>query len=167
LSQSKYRDQFVVKGAMMFQVWSNLTHRPTRDLDLLGKGEPEMVRFVDIFRELCVQIVEDDGLNFLPDSIAATKLKEDEQYEGIRMRFDAKLGTARIPIQVDVGFGDAITPRPSIVVFPTVLALPPPRLQAYPKETVIAEKFQAMVLLGEHQNEGFLRPFYNLHAISI
>lgn len=106
LSKSKYRDRFVVKGAMMFQVWSKLTHRPTRDLDLLGSGEPDIERFIDVFRELCAQAVEDDGLVFNADSVSAIKLKEEEEYEGIRMRFDAKLGSARIPVQVDIGFGD-------------------------------------------------------------
>jgi len=124
LSQSKYRDRFVVKGAMMFQVWSNLNHRPTRDLDLLGTGEPDVDRFVEIFCEVCVQEVENDGLVFVVDSVFATKMKEDEEYEGIRIKFDALLGAARIPVQVDVGFGDAITPSSQLIVFPTVLELP-------------------------------------------
>ena len=82
LSQSKYRDRFVVKGAVMFQVWSNLTHRPTRDLDLLGTGEPDIDHFVNVFRELCIQTVEDDGLVFMAESVSATKMKEDEENEG-------------------------------------------------------------------------------------
>ena len=116
-------------------------HRPTRDLDLLGTGEPDIDHFVCVFRDLCVQAVEDDGMIFMTDSVSATKLKEDEEYEGIRMRFDAKLGSARIPIQVDIGFGDAITPESVLIDFPTVLELPAPTLQSYPRETVVAEKF--------------------------
>ncbi len=163
LSRSKYRDRFVVKGAMMFQVWSNLTHRPTRDLDLLGTGEPDIDRFVYVFRELCVQAVEDDGLIFMADSVSATKLKEDEEYEGIRVRFDAKLGSARIPIQVDIGFGDAITPESVLIDFPTVLELPAPKLQSYPRETVVAEKFQAMVMLGIANSR--MKDFFDLFTL--
>jgi len=163
LSQSKYSDQFVVKGAMMFQVWSNLKHRPTRDLDLLGTGEPHIDRYVNVFRELCVQAVEDDGLIFMADSVSATKLKEDEEYEGIRIRFDAKLGSARIPIQVDIGFGDAITPESVLVDFPTVLELPAPTLQSYPRETVVAEKFQAIVILGIANSR--MKDFFDLFTL--
>lgn len=148
LSQSKFRDRFVVKGAMMFQVWTRLTHRPTRDLDLLGFGQPDIDFFARVFRDLCDQPVEDDGLVFVAETVSASKLKEDEEYEGIRIKFDARLGTARIPIQVDIGFGDAITPAPILLDFPTVLELPAPTLHSYPRETVIAEKLQAMVMLG-------------------
>jgi hypothetical protein len=96
LSQSNYRDRFVVKGAMMFQVWSNLSHRPTRDLDLLGTGEPDIDRFVEIFRVLCIQEVENDGLIFVADSVSGSKMKEDQEYEGIRLKFEALLGSTRI-----------------------------------------------------------------------
>jgi len=163
LSQSQYRDSFVVKGAMMFQIWSNLSHRPTRDLDLLGTGEPDVDRFVEIFRHLCIQEVENDGLVFVADSVSATKIKEDEEYEGIRMKFDAFLGSARIPVQVDVGFGDAITPGSQLIVFPTVLELPAPQLQSYPKETVVAEKFQAMVMLGIANSR--MKDFFDLFTL--
>ena len=94
LSKSRHRDRFVVKGAMMFQVRSNLPHRSTRDLDLLAVGEPSIESFVETFRELCAQLVEDDGLVFVADSVSATKMKEDEEYEGLRMKFDAKVGSA-------------------------------------------------------------------------
>ena len=163
LSQSKYHDRFVVKGAIMFQVWSNLTHRPTRDLDLLGMGEPDIQRFVDVFRELCAQKVEDDGLVFVVDSISAARMKEDEEYEGIRMKFNALLGAARIPVQVDIGFGDAITPSSQLIVFPTVLELPAPQLQSYPRETVVAEKFQAMVMLGIANSR--MKDFFDLFTL--
>jgi len=163
LSQSAYRDRFVVKGAMMFQVWSNQMHRPTRDLDLLGTGEPSVDSFVSLFRELCVQKVVDDGLVFIEDSVSATKMKEDEQYEGLRMKFEAKLSSARIPIQVDIGFGDAITPGARMIVFPTVLALPAPELHSYPRETVVAEKFQAMVALGIANSR--MKDFFDLSTL--
>jgi hypothetical protein len=163
LSQSNYRDRFVVKGAMMFQVWSNLSHRPTRDLDLLGTGEPDIDRFVEIFRVLCVQEVENDGLVFVADSVSGTKMKEDQEYEGIRLKFEALLGSTRIPVQVDVGFGDAITPKSQLITFPTVLELPAPQLESYPRETVVAEKFQAMVMLGIANSR--MKDFFDLFTL--
>ncbi|MEO8270766.1 MAG: nucleotidyl transferase AbiEii/AbiGii toxin family protein, partial [Aureliella sp.] len=117
-------------------------------LDLLGSGEPNMDRFVACFRNLCEQQVTDDGLDFLAETVVAARMKEDEEYEGIRMKLEARLGSARIPIQVDIGFGDAITPAAEMTTFPTVLDFPAPILQSYPRETVVAEKFQAMVMLG-------------------
>lgn len=163
LSQSTFRDRFVVKGAMMFQVWTRLAHRPTRDLDLLGFGLPDIDHLARVFRDLCDQPVEDDGLVFMAETVSASKLKEDEEYEGIRIKFDAKLGAARIPIQVDIGFGDAITPKPILIDFPTVLELPPPTLQSYPRETVIAEKFQAMVTLGIVNSR--MKDFFDLFVL--
>lgn len=123
-------------------------HRPTRDLDLLASGPPTIETFIEIFRELCAQTVDDDGLVFAADTVTAANIKEDEEYEGIRMRFEAHLGTARISIQVDLGFGDAVTPNALSLVFPSILAFPAPELLSYPRETVVAEKFQAMVMLG-------------------
>lgn len=163
LTMSSHCDRFVVKGAMMFQVWSDLKHRPTRDLDLLGTGEPNVEGFVKVFRDLCLQSVVDDGLVFIEDSVTATTMREDEEYEGIRMSFEARLASARIPIQVDIGFGDAITPSAELVVFPTVLDLPGPQLQSYPKETVVAEKFQAMVKLGIANSR--MKDFFDLFTL--
>ena len=163
LSQSSYREQFVVKGAMMFQVWSNLLHRPTRDLDLLGSGEPHMDSFVACFRELCEHRVADDGLDFLANTVTATRMKEDEEYEGIRLKLEVRLGSARIPLQVDIGFGDAITPAAETTTFPTVLDFPSPTLQSYPRETVVAEKFQAMVMLGIGNSR--MKDFFDLFTL--
>lgn len=163
LSQSNDRDRFVVKGALMFQVWSNLTHRPTRDLDLLGSGEPSIDDFITCFQDLCEQDVPDDGLVFLADSVSATRMMEDEEYEGIRMKFKARLGSARIPIQVDIGFGDTITPVPESIFFPTILDFPAAELGAYPRETVIAEKFQAMVMLGIGNSR--MKDFFDLYTL--
>ncbi|PQO45246.1 nucleotidyl transferase AbiEii/AbiGii toxin family protein [Blastopirellula marina] len=163
LSQSTYRDRFVVKGAIMFQVWTQLTHRPTRDLDLLGKGLPDIDSFVAIFRELCDLIVEDDGIVFSATSVTASKMKEDEEYEGLRVKFEATLGSARIPVQVDIGFGDAVTPGSEMIEFPTLLNMPAPELATYPRETVVAEKFQAMVMLGMANSR--MKDFYDLFTL--
>jgi hypothetical protein len=148
LSRSAYRDRFILKGAMLFSVWSETPHRATRDLDLLGRGAREVSDLVLQFREICTASVEDDGLMFFPKSIVAEEIREGDEYQGIRLSFEARLGVARIPIQVDIGFGDAVLPKPQLLEYPTMLEFPAPRLLAYPREAVIAEKFQSMVELG-------------------
>jgi len=110
LSQSQHASIFVLKGAMLFQVWSNQRHRPTRDLDLLGRGESSIERFEPIFRDICQVAVEDDGLVFVAETVHGERIKEDQEYEGLRIHFEAHLENARIPIQIDIGFGDAMTP---------------------------------------------------------
>ncbi len=148
LSRSSYRDRFVLKGAMLFSVWSETPHRATRDLDLLGRGDREVSSLVREFQEICRTPVEDDGLTFLAESIVGEEIQEGDEYQGVRLSFEARLGVARIPIQVDIGFGDAVVPKPEVLDYPTLLDFPAPRLLAYPQETVIAEKFQSMVELG-------------------
>lgn len=148
ISQSPHSSRFVLKGAMLFQIWSGEVHRPTRDLDLLGTGAPSPEDFEQLFREVCVQQVEDDGLVFQAETVSAERMKEDEQYEGIRLKLTAVLASARIPIQVDIGFGDAVTPGVDEISYPVILDFPSPILNTYPRETVVAEKFQAMVMLG-------------------
>jgi hypothetical protein len=148
LSQSRHRDQFVLKGAMLFQIWSNTLHRATRDLDLLGHGDPSPENSIAVFRELCGIAVPDDGLNFPVEALASEKIKEDEEYEGVRVRLLARMENARIPLQVDIGFGDALTTPPGVVDYPTLLPMPAPQVQVYPMEAVIAEKLEAMVHLG-------------------
>jgi hypothetical protein len=148
LARSPHAGEFVLKGAMLFRLWADSPHRPTRDLDLLGRGDPSVERLADVFRAVCGAAVEDDGLAFDPATVTAGRIKEDQEYEGVRVGCVAKLGQARIDLQVDVGFGDAVTPAPVKVRYPGLLDLPTPELAAYPRETVVAEKFQAMVALG-------------------
>lgn len=164
LSQSSHGRRFVLKGAMLFQIWSGLTHRPTRDLDLLGTGTPSPERFEQLFRDVCEQEVEDDGLVFQAETVRAELMKEEEQYEGLRLKLQARLASARIAIQIDIGFGDAITPGPDAITYPTVLDFPPPAIQAYPRETVIAEKYQAMVMLGIANSR--MKDFFDLWNLS-
>ena len=148
LSRSEHRDAFVLKGAMLFELWTGHMHRSTLDVDLSGKGEESVARYVDVFKAVCSEPVEDDGLFFQADTIQGEEIREDQQYAGVRITLSAKLGVARIPIQIDIGFGDVITPRANKVEFPTILPFPAAKIRAYPKETVVAEKFQAMVVLG-------------------
>jgi len=148
LSVSKYRGQFLLKGAMLFFVWSGQLYRPTRDLDLLGTGENSIPRMKNIFGEICRVPVDDDGLKFLTGTIRGTRIREDEEYEGVRLTLTVRLAAARIPLQVDIAFGDAVKSEPKEEEFPTLLALAAPRLRIYPREAVVAEKFQTMVAFG-------------------
>lgn len=148
LSHSDQGKQFVLKGAMLFQLWTGASHRPTRDLDLLSAGSPSVPRLEEAFRQVCGERVDEDGLRFLVSSIKGDQIKEDDEYHGIRICGEAKLGNAKIPLQIDIGFGDAITPGPQEIEYPTLLDFPAPKLLAYNRETVIAEKLQAMVFLG-------------------
>jgi predicted nucleotidyltransferase component of viral defense system len=160
LSCSPNRDLFVLKGAMLFRLWSGQLHRPTKDLDLLGQGEQSLARFEQIFRELCGQEVEDDGLVFDAASVWGEQIREDQEYEGLRIHCIARLERAKAPLQIDIGFGDAITPPPVAIEFPTLLDFPAPHLRAYPRETVVAEKYQAMVALGIANSR--MKDFYDL-----
>lgn len=164
LSKSAHHDSFVLKGAMLFALWTGELHRPTRDLDLLGYGEESRERLERIFAELCQVDVPDDGLEFLKSSITVDAIREGQEYGGQRIKVTAKLGQARIIVQVDVGFGDAITPVAETVDFPTLLGMESPRLRAYPKETVVAEKLEAIVQLGSANTR--MKDFYDLLIIS-
>ena len=164
LSRSDYADQFLLKGAMLFRVWKDFSHRPTRDLDLLGFSPPETKALESIFRELCLLQVEPDGLLFLPDTVTAELIREHAVYGGIRVTLEARLGNARMPIQCDVGFGDAVTPEPAQIEFPALLDFPAPRLRSYPTYTVVAEKLEAVVLLGEANSR--MKDFYDLWFLS-
>jgi predicted nucleotidyltransferase component of viral defense system len=164
LSRSDVRDQFVLKGAILFQLWESPLQRPTRDVDFLVYGDSALDSVAAAFREICQMEVEPDGLVFHSDTITAEPIREAQEYDGVRVRMRATLGTARIPIQVDLGFGDAVTPAPEISTFPTLLDFPAPQVRTYPAETVIAEKFQAMVALGAVNSR--MKDFYDVWALS-
>jgi len=149
LSKSAYRDQFVIKGAMLFSAWNEVPHRPTRDLDLLSFGTSDISRLEGVFREIVNTEVEPDGLEFVAESVRGGRIKEDQEYEGVRISVQARLEQARLSLQIDIGFGDAVTPAPEEIEYPTLLAdSPAPHLRAYSRYSVVAEKFQAMVMLG-------------------
>jgi len=148
LSKSHYADNFVLKGALMFTVWQAPFTRPTMDIDLLGRIDNSIEILVKVTREICQQEVEPDGIAFDVNSIEAERIAEDADYEGIRIRFRGSLDTAKIVMQLDIGFGDTIVPSPETINYPTILDLPAPHLRAYSRESTIAEKFEAMVKLG-------------------
>lgn len=161
LSVSPYAGRFVLKGAMLFVAWDSAPHRPTRDVDFLGFGPAETEELKKVFRELCAQPVPDDGVVFDPNSVSVEAIRESDAYGGIRVKLNAHLGTARIPLQADVGFGDAVTPATEEIKFPVLFdEFESPRLRAYPVYTVIAEKFEAMIRLGDANTR--LKDFYDL-----
>jgi predicted nucleotidyltransferase component of viral defense system len=149
---------------MLFSLWAESPHRPTRDLDLLGFGEPSSDGLAAIFQNLCSLTVEPDGLTFDSDSVHVSEIREGQTYLGLRVKLVARLGTARIPVQVDIGFGDTVIPEATEIDYPTLLELPAPRIRAYPPETVVAEKLQAMVALGMQNSR--MRDFYDLWTIA-
>lgn len=163
LGQSQYHGQFLLKGAMLFAVWGGESHRPTRDVDLLGFGSSELPQVVKIFQDICQVSVGPDGLEFLPDTMRAVEIREDQEYQGVRVSFEARLGNAVIPIQIDIGYGDAVTPAPEDITYPTVLDFAAPKLRAYPIYSVVAEKFQAMVWLGIANSR--MKDFYDIWII--
>ncbi len=164
LAESAYRDQFILKGATLFELWYDTVHRATRDVDLLGFGEPAVERIQAAFRDLCTLDVEPDGLQFLDASVRAERIRDGQGYGGVRVRLNADLDGARIAIQVDIGFGDAVTPGVVEAEFPTLLDFPAPRLRTYPPETVVAEKFEAMVRLGIANTR--MKDFHDLWAMA-
>jgi hypothetical protein len=164
IGQSEYRKIFVLKGALLFELWTEQVHRPTRDADFLSYGDSEPSRFASIFREICALPVDEDGLQFDAASVKAQSIKEDADYEGVRVTCLGYLERARIPIQIDIGFGDTVTPPPVETSFPTILNGPAPMLLTYPKETVVAEKFEAMVKLGIANSR--MKDFHDIRALS-
>lgn len=164
LSQSEYRDDFVLKGAMLFQVWGGSMHRPTRDLDLLSFGNPDINSFTQIIGNICGLNQPNDGLLFGTETLVLERIKEEDEYQGLRATLLATLDSARIPIQIDIGFGDAIVPTPSTIEYPTLLDLPKPKLRAYAKETVVAEKFHAMIIRGIANSR--MKDFYDIWVLA-
>lgn len=162
LSVSQHRERFVLKGGMLVTVWVEDDNRVTRDADFLGHGDPDPERLAANFREI-MAIESDDGLVFDLDALAATAIREEMEYGGTRLKTSAYLEKTRIPVTIDIGFGDAMADATQQLDYPTLLDLPAPNVRAYPPATVIAEKFQAMVALGVLN--GRMKDYYDLWAI--
>jgi len=148
LAASSHRDHFVLKGAIMMRVWKAPVARPTKDVDFLGRTSSDPDSVAEAMRDICRAEVVDDGLRFDADSVAVNAIAEEADYTGVRARLTAFLGKARVPIQVDVGFGDVVTPAANEVELETILDFPAPHVLGYTRETSIAEKLQVLVKLG-------------------
>ncbi len=164
LSISKHREQFVLKGAMLFALWEPEMHRATRDLDLLGFGQSTPERLADIFKELCNLEVEADGVDFDSRSVRCEDIRAQDEYAGIRVKLRATVGKAVVPLQVDVGFGDALPVPPEEITFPVMLGMAAPKLRAYSRETVVAEKLEAIVKLGMLNSR--FKDYFDLHYLA-
>ena len=148
LSVSEHRDSFLLKGALLFDLWYDVPLRPTRDIDLLGFGMAEIPHLLKVFEDLCAIEVE-DGINFEATSIKAEEIRKEANYSGTRVTLIGTIDGAKCTVQIDVGYGDAVTPAPEIATYPVMLKdMPAPELRVYPRYTVIAEKFEAIVSLG-------------------
>lgn len=149
LARSKHRDRFIVKGAILLAVRIGEAYRPTRDLDFLGIGDPSEQSIDNAIRDIVSTDVQDDGLVFDVSTLEVRPIREDNRYGGLRANMQVHLAAARIPLQIDIGFGDVITPGTTELDFPTLLdGMPSPHVRAYTLETVVAEKVEAMVSLG-------------------
>jgi predicted nucleotidyltransferase component of viral defense system len=164
LSKSGLADRLILKGAMLFVVWRPTPHRPTRDLDLLGSGDSSPEAVAAQVRDILGTSVEDDGLTFDSDSVVTSLIREERAYGGVRATFRAMLGKARIDLQVDVGFGDAVLGSRVRAEYPSLLGFPAPVLRVYTRETVIAEKFHAMAELGQANSR--MKDFYDILILS-
>lgn len=165
LSQSLHANDFILKGAQLFTLWTETPHRTTRDLDLLCQGSPALARLETVFRDLCEQQADPpDGLMFRADSIRAESIREAAAYDGVRVLVEYELSGARDRLQIDVGFGDAVVPAPEMVAIPALLGLPAPQMRAYPMEAVVAEKYEAMVALGMANSR--MKDFYDVWVLT-
>lgn len=148
MSLSPHAHRYLLKGALLFTLWYDLPHRATRDVDLLGFGPSDLASVAQSFRDIAA-VAADDGISFDPDSVVAEEIRKDSRYDGARIHIGAALAKARCKTQIDVGFGDAVTPGPIDASFPVLLqGMPAPRLRTYPVHTVIAEKLHAITVLG-------------------
>lgn len=164
LSVSSCKDRFVLKGALMLRVWDSPEIRPTMDIDLLGKTSNEATRILAQFREMILLPVEDDGIVFDPESLQSETITEEADYTGLRITFKGFLDTARVNMQIDIGFGDEVFPEPERNDFPVILDSPVPRIFCYSRESVIAEKFHVMVKLGMINSR--MKDFYDIWLLS-
>ena len=164
LASSVHAERFVLKGAFLFVLWTGKPHRATRDLDLLGFGESGEAHIRDVFAEVLELDVADDGVRFDLDTLTVGLIREEQEYGGVHVEVIARVTTAQVRLRVDVGFGDSITPEATVVDFPALLDFPAPRLLAYPRETVVAEKLEAMVRLGMANSR--MKDFYDIAVLA-
>lgn len=164
LSTSEFADRFILKGAALLLLWLGEPVRPTKDVDLLGFGDTSAGALEDVFVALCAVQAGDDGLTFVADSVHVEPIRDGQEYGGMRVKLIALLGHMRIPLQVDVGAGDAVVPPPDTKEFPGLLDLPRATLRMYRPETAIAEKTEAMIRLGIANSR--MRDFFDIYELT-
>jgi predicted nucleotidyltransferase component of viral defense system len=164
LSQSPHAERFILKGATLFLPWGGEVYRPTRDVDLLGYGDTSEERVGNLIGEICQQTVEPDGLEFDAETVHVEQIRVEGPYSGLRVKLMATLAGARAPLQIDIGFGDAVTPEATVVEYPTLLNHPAPRIRSYPPETVVAEKLHTIVVRGMGNSR--MRDYYDLRMMA-
>ena len=164
LSISPHADQFLLKGALLFDLWFDIPHRPTRDADFLGLGSTDLPDLETIFRNVCMVDAE-DGVTFRPDTVQAVEIRKEANYAGVRVTLLGLIDGARCTLQVDIGFGDAVTPGPEAVRYPVMLPeFEAPKLRVYPRYTVVAEKLEALAVLGIANSR--MKDFFDLWILS-
>ena len=164
LSISDQRNQFLLKGALLFDLWFDVPHRPTHDADFLGFGSADIPHVEEIFRSIS-RIDVEDGIVFQPDSVKAAEIRKEANYAGVRVTLMGLLDSARCPVQIDVGFGDAVVPGPEDVSYPIILpGMPEPQIRAYPRYTVVAEKLEALTSLGMLNSR--MKDFFDLWVLA-
>lgn len=159
-SCSKYADKFILKGALMFTVWQIPERRTTLDIDFLAHYDNQIANIEKVIKEVCNVPVTPDGLVFDAKTVKGQNVKEDTDYEGVRVKFIGFLERSRIPMQIDVGFGDVIYPKPNVIYYPVILDFPKPHLKGYPPESIVSEKFEATVKLGLLNSR--MKDFYDI-----
>jgi len=164
LAVSPHASCFVLKGAALFTLWTGLPHRATRDIDLHGIGDPSEAHVRKVMLEVISQAVDDDGVVFDAETLTVAPIREDQAYGGVRVALLARIASAQIRLQIDVGFGDAITPKAILAEFPALLEFPAPHLLVYPRETVVAEKLEAIVQLGMANSR--MKDFYDILVLA-
>ncbi|MFO3233482.1 nucleotidyl transferase AbiEii/AbiGii toxin family protein [Legionella pneumophila serogroup 5] len=163
IGESEYSNQFLLKGALLFNLWYDMPHRPTKDVDLLGFGDNDLAYIKQTFSKIC-SIFADDGISFLSESVTVDTIKKDGGYTGARVELFGELAKAKIKIQIDIGYGDAVTPGPIDAHYPVLLSdLPAPKIRTYPIYTVIAEKLHAIALLGMANSR--LKDYLDLYVL--
>ena len=163
LTRSTYANRFLLKGALLFSVWKGLGTRPTRDIDLMGQGNNELDSVVRVFKDIISVDIDEDGVMFYPNQIEGLLIKEDDDYEGVRVLVPGALSGATFKVQIDIGFGDAVTPAPVMAVFPRILGMQAFSLLTYPPETVFAEKLDAIVIRGMLNSR--MKDYYDLSIL--
>jgi len=164
LSISPHKNRFILKGASLFLVWKGQNYRVTRDADLLGFGDPGLDLLTKVFHDICGVEYKNDGMIYHPDSLKVEEIREDNEYDGVRITLVGLLNHAQIPLQIDIGFGDTVTPAPEDIEYPTLFDSPPPQLRAYPRYTLVAEKLEAILKLGIANSR--MKDFYDIWLIS-